>query len=137
MARDAIHYSVKQALINDGWLITHDPYPIKLGGFEMEIDLGAETVLAAERENAKIAIEIKTFSGLSKVYEFHLVVGQYVDYRIALHAKEPERVLYLAITEEIYAEVFNIPFVQLVIQSLNMKLIIVNTKEKKVSKWID
>ena len=31
MASDLIHNLVKQALINDGWQITHDPYPIKLG----------------------------------------------------------------------------------------------------------
>jgi XisH protein len=57
MARDLIHNIVKNALINDGWNITHDPYPVKIGGFDMEIDLGAENLVAAEREGEKIAIE--------------------------------------------------------------------------------
>ena len=57
MARDIIHNLVKNALINDGWNITHDPYPVKVGGFEMEVDLGAENLVAAEREGEKIAIE--------------------------------------------------------------------------------
>jgi XisH protein len=34
MARDLIHNIVKNALINDGWNITHDPYPVKIGGFD-------------------------------------------------------------------------------------------------------
>jgi XisH protein len=29
MARDLIHNIVKSALINDGWNITHDPYPVR------------------------------------------------------------------------------------------------------------
>ena len=31
MAKDKYHELVKQALENDGWLITHDPYKIMLG----------------------------------------------------------------------------------------------------------
>ena len=63
MARDLIHNIVKETLIKEGWKITHDPYPIKIGGFDMEIDLGAENMLAAERENSKNAIEEKSFVG--------------------------------------------------------------------------
>ena len=61
MARDIIHNILKNALINDGWSITHDPYPVKVGGFEMEIDLGAENLVAAEKEGEKIAIESDRF----------------------------------------------------------------------------
>jgi hypothetical protein len=32
MARDLIHQLIRQALETDGWLITQDPYPIKIGG---------------------------------------------------------------------------------------------------------
>jgi hypothetical protein len=28
MARDLFHDLVKQALINEGWTVTHDPYPL-------------------------------------------------------------------------------------------------------------
>ena len=56
----------------------------------MEVDLGAETLMAAEKDTERIAVEIKTFAGLSKVYDFHLAVGQFVDYKIALHTKDPD-----------------------------------------------
>jgi XisH protein len=136
MARDLIHNIVKNALINDGWHITHDPYPVKVGGFEMEIDLGAENLVAAEREGEKIAIEVKTFAGLSKVYDFHLAVGQFIDYRIALKTKEPERILYVGITDNVYEEVFELPFPQMVIKEINMKIIVVNPDLNTVVKWI-
>lgn len=48
MAKDLFHEAVRNALINDGWTITHDPYPIQLMDFDLDVDLGAERALAAE-----------------------------------------------------------------------------------------
>ncbi len=46
MAKDIYHGIVKEVLINDGWIITHDPYIIRLGGRDsVEADLGAEKML--------------------------------------------------------------------------------------------
>jgi len=61
MARDLFHNAVKNALIKDGWQITDDPLFLKVGGVEFYIDLGAEKLIAAERNNKKIAVEIKSF----------------------------------------------------------------------------
>lgn len=47
MVRDRFHQVVKTALTKDGWTVTHDPLQIKVGGVDMEIDLGAERLLAA------------------------------------------------------------------------------------------
>lgn len=72
MAKDRFHQVVKTALVKDGWNVTHDPLPIKVGRVEMEIDLGAEQLLAAERENQKIAVEVKSFlASASAISEFH------------------------------------------------------------------
>lgn len=136
MARDLIHQLIRQALETDGWLITQDPYPIKIGGFEMEIDLAAENLLVAERGIEKIAVEIKSFAGLSKVYDFHLAVGQFVDYRIALRAREPERILFIGITDEVWDSLFQLPFAQMVIDELKMKIVVVNPDKKEVVQWI-
>lgn len=46
----------------------------------MYIDLGAESIAAAEREGQKIAIEIKSFLGASSISEFHTALGQYFNY---------------------------------------------------------
>ena len=65
MARDLYHEVVKKALINEHWAITHDPLSFKIGNTQVQIDLGAERLIAAERGNEKIAVEIKTFSNQS------------------------------------------------------------------------
>lgn len=54
--RDTYHNVVKQALENEGWNITADPLGIHFLGVEIRIELGAERVIAAEREGEKIAI---------------------------------------------------------------------------------
>ena len=103
----------------------------------MEIDLAAENLLVAEKGLEKIAVEIKSFAGLSKVYDFHLAVGQFVDYRIALRVKEPERILFVEITDEVWDSLFQLPFAQMVIAELKMKVIVVNPDKKEIVQWIN
>jgi hypothetical protein len=102
MAKDTYHYIVKNALENDGWLITHDPYFLKAKPHKLQIDLGAERIIAAEKGSEKIAIEIKTFAKDSFIYEFYEVLGQYLTYEEFLAKQEKERILYLAVSESIY-----------------------------------
>jgi len=47
-AQDIIHDAVKNALIKDGWTITHDPYIIKYEEVTLQADLGAERVIEKE-----------------------------------------------------------------------------------------
>ena len=105
-AKDIFHQSVRKALEKDGWLITHDPLHLKIDDIEFYIDLGAERIIAAEKAESKIAVEIKSFLGTSEVKEFHLAVGQILNYRFALKNEEPDRVLYLAIDQDVYNDFF-------------------------------
>ncbi len=66
-ARDIFHDSVKHALEKDGWTVTHDPLLLEFGGVEMQVDLGAEKLLAAEKAGRKIAVEPKSFVGPSNI----------------------------------------------------------------------
>ena len=60
-AKDIYHETVKNALIKDGWTITHDPLVLRWGTTDVYVDLGAEQLLAAEKNEQKIAVEIKSF----------------------------------------------------------------------------
>ncbi len=60
-AKDIYHDVVRQALTDEGWDITADPLRIQFLGVELRIDLGAERVIAADRNGEKIAVEIKSF----------------------------------------------------------------------------
>jgi predicted RecB family endonuclease len=74
MARDLFHSVVKDALIKEGWQITHDPFPVDDGDVQMQIDLGAERLIAATKDQEKIAVEVKSFINLSAISEFHIAV---------------------------------------------------------------
>ena len=135
-ARDAFHDAVHHALEKDGWTITHDPFPIRAEFGRMYIDLGAEKVLAAEREGQKIAVEIKSFIQGSPVSEFHTALGQFINYRTILADQEPERILYLAIPADTYNSFFVLATVQAIVKENRLKIIVYNSRQEKISQWI-
>ena len=137
-ARDIFHQQVKRALSKEGWSITHDPYWIKLAGSDMNvyIDLAAERVLAAEKEGVKIAVEIKSFLGTSFLTDFHAALGQYLDYRVALKQKEPERGLFLAVPLDVYESFFRRPFVQSVLSEYAVTLLTFDPQLEEIRSWI-
>ncbi len=96
MAKDIFHEAVKVALEKDGWTITHDPYSLEALGTAININLGAEKLIGAQRGVDYIAVEIKSFIGPSLVYDFHLALGQYMNYLRALRKSDPVRKLFLA-----------------------------------------
>lgn len=68
-AKDFYHNTVRNALIKDGWKITDDPLILKIGERSKFVDLGAEKLIAAERDSQKIAVEIKSFLSPSPIKE--------------------------------------------------------------------
>ena len=97
-AKDRYHDTVKQALIKDGWTITHDAYTLTVGQKDVFVDLGAERPIAAEKGGEKIAVEVKSFVSPSDIRDLENAVGQYAFYRSLLARYEPERRLFLAAT---------------------------------------
>lgn len=135
-AKDIFHDLVKTALQKDGWTITHDPYHIDLGFVDLYIDLGAEKLIAATKDNDKIAVEIKTFIASSTITEFHSAIGQYINYRLALEENDAERLLYLAIPGEIHKRFFQNLFIQKVISRNQIPLLIYDVKKQEIARWI-
>jgi hypothetical protein len=135
-AKDLFHELVKASLIDEGWAITHDPYRIELEFTALYIDLGAERLIAAERGQEKIAIEIKSFIAPSVMSEFHVAIGQFVNYRLALEDEDPERKLYLAVPEETYDRFFHYAFIQKSIDRNQVPLVIYSTSSPRIVKWI-
>lgn len=73
------------------------------------MDLGAEQLLAAEKDIRKIAVEVKSLAGLSEMDDLEKAIGQYVVYHDVLLQVEPERDLYLAVNEETFVNLFEEP----------------------------
>jgi hypothetical protein len=136
-AKDLFHEAVKKALQKEQWIITSDPLKIEVGGTKFEIDLGAEQILAAERDNEKIAIEIKTFLSDSPVTDYHAALGQFLNYRLALELSEPDRTLYLAIPVIVHQSFFQREFAQLSVERYQIKRLIYNPIQEVIVQWIN
>ncbi|HEY9666895.1 MAG TPA: XisH family protein [Coleofasciculaceae cyanobacterium] len=135
-AKDIFHEVVKRALQKDGWQITHDPLSISVGGVNISIDLGAERLIAAEREGEKIAIEVKSFlARASAISEFHTALGQFINYRGALRRDEPDRVLYLAVPLTTYQSFFQLDFPKAMVEENQVKMIIYDAKREEIAQW--
>ena len=135
MAKDLFHDVVKTALVKDGWQITDDPLFLKVGGVDFFIDLGAEKLLAAERDGNKIAVEIKSFINTSSVADFHLAIGQFINYRVALKVADPERKLFLAVPDIAYKTFFQKEFPRMVIQQYELELFIYDIENEVIVLW--
>ena len=136
--RDTLHDAVRQAISKDGWRITEDPYVISYGERFLFVDIGAvETgFVGAEREGNRIVIEIKPFRGRSPVADLEQAVGQYVIYRLLLGRVDPERDIYLAVTDIIFDEIFSEPIGELVINELPLWLVVIDAERMKGKQWI-
>lgn len=135
-AKDVFHEVVKQALKDEGWDITADPLRIEFLGVELRIDLGGERVIAADRQDDKIAVEIKSFLRSSAITDFHEALGQYIDYREGLSHVEPDRPLFLAVPVAAYQTFFQLPFGQYMIQRYQLKLIVYHPERKEIVQWL-
>jgi hypothetical protein len=134
MARDKYHYIVRSALEKAGWTITEDPFVINVGKTDLQIDLGAERLLAAELGSERIAIEIKVFGQTSLVQAFHIAVGQYMNYRVNLEEFHPERQLFLAIPQSVFETFFATELAKRSVERLQIKLMIFDP-ETEVILW--
>ena len=61
VAKDTYHDNFVRSLQKDGWTITDDPLTIPYKGTEVLVDIGAERLLAAERDGKRIAVEVTSF----------------------------------------------------------------------------
>ncbi len=135
-ARDRYHEHVKSALRKEGWTITHDPLRLHWGLKDMYVDLGAEQLLGAEKGTRKIAVEVKSFVGVSEMDDLGKAIGQYVVYHDVLLQVEPERDLYLAVNEETFANLFEEPIGKLLLANRRVRLLVFDPLAEVIRQWI-
>lgn len=136
MAKDIFHDVVRTSLEEEGWVIVDDPMSIKVGDNQIYIDLSADKILSADRENEKIAVEIKTFISGSIVFNFHVAIGQFINYQAVLEQIEPERKLFLAIPLDIYRTFFQSVLAQSVLTRQEIPLIVYDPQREEDLQWI-
>ena len=136
MARDKYHELVKTALVKEGWVITDDPLIVEAGKRKIQVDLGAERLIAAEKEGEKIAVEIKSFIGVSTLHDFYEALGQFNFYQYALEKKMPERSLFLAVPDDTYEDFFKEDFIAQLLIRYQVKMIVYRIDEARIEQWI-
>ncbi|MEZ0612213.1 element excision factor XisH family protein [Fibrella sp. WM1] len=136
MAKDLFHEAVKTALIKDGWTITDDPLTLPFGNRKLYVDLAAEKLITAEKLNQRIAVEVKSFTGRSAMADLEKAIDQYVMYTSALARHEADRVLYLALPKEVYAELTNDQVVGILSEEMRIRLVVYNPVDQTLVRWI-
>ena len=136
-AKDIFHNIVINALQKDDWIITDDPLKLKWGLRELFVDLGAKKLIAAQKGETKIAVEIKSFIGKSPINELENALRQYILYRNILEETEKERFIYLAIRQTIYQEIFSEPIGVLSIEKNNLCLLVFDETKEEIIQWIN
>ena len=135
-AKDIYHNTVRTALEKDDWIVTNDPLIIRWGKRDLYVDLGAEKLIAAEKNSQKIAVEVKSFVGKSVIDDLEKGLGQYILYYDLLARTQPERTLYLAIHQEAYVDVFEDPIGQVLLENQRLKLLVFDEFEEVILRWI-
>jgi XisH protein len=134
-AKDIFHNAVRHALEKEQWIITDDPLFLRFGGVDMYVDLAAEQILGAEKNGEKIAVEIKSFIGVSATTEFSTALGQFLKYQLALEEREPDRVLYLAIPIDVDRSFFSLELPRRLVERYRVNLIVYEPEVEEIVRW--
>lgn len=134
-AKDLFHDSVRNALEKDGWTITADPYTLSWGKESLFVDLAAERFIAAEKENEKIAVEIKSFVGRSQTAELEKALGQFSLYYSVMKRTDAERILYLAVPDTVFGDLFEGEKGEIVMSDERLKVFCFSAESEEILKW--
>ncbi len=136
-AKDIYHETVKKALIKDGWQITAENLQLPWGGTRTFIDIIADKVFVAEKEDRKIAVEVKSFIGKSNLSELEKAVGQFIIYRFAIRREMPEYELFIAVGEKIYNKLFVHPDVIELVEIEDLRIVVFDESKEVIVRWIN
>lgn len=98
--------------------------------------LARNVCLQQKKNDEKIAVEVKSFRSASDIQDLEMAVGQYVFYRSLLLRFDPERRLFLAVPESVFANTLSEAIARPVLEDLSIALIIFDPLNEVISKWI-
>jgi XisH protein len=134
-AKDIYHEAVKKALIKDGWNILGEGYTLEYGGDNLYVDIAASKPIAAERDNQRILVEVKSFLGRSFMNDLEMAIGQYIIYRDIVETKGLNFKLYLAVTVAVYDTGFQKQLARLIVERNQVNLLIFDPDKEVLLEW--
>lgn len=110
---------------------------MKLGKeIRLYVDLGADRLIVAERRTEKIAIEIKVFGSISPITELQKSVGQYLLYRSLLKKQEPDRRIFLAMSQDAYSSLLGQAEIADYITELEVNILVFDPEAEEIIQWL-
>jgi hypothetical protein len=136
-AIDQCEPQIIRALQKQGWIITHQPYPIRIEKSRTRSHVYADLRLEnLQSQQSAIIIEIKCFpENRSLMDEIQQAVGQYIIYRNALKLNKVVMPVYLAVPQTIYESFFRKPLMQGVIEDTQLKIVVIDLDNEEVISW--
>ena len=99
------------------------------------VDLAAERFIAAEKENEKIAVEIKSFVGRSQTAELEKALGQFSLYYAVMRRTDAERKLYLAVPDTVFTDLFEGEKGEIVMSDERLKVLCFSIENEEILQW--
>ena len=136
MAKDIFHEAAKKALEKDGWTITHDSLQLLFGKRTLSVHLGAErSLIGATRGSERIGVAIKTFGGASPVADFQQILDQFMICKSILAIADPERELYIAVSEEVRDSILSEDLGLLILKEHINKVLSFSVELEEIIEW--
>lgn len=134
-AIDQCEPQVIRAFQKAGWVVTDQPYFIRVGEEEaIFADLRLEHL---QEKQPIIVVEVKCFARKSAMIdEFYHAVGQYVFYRNALQLRGLLTEIYLSVPADVYMSFFMRQTIQSVINDVKIKVVVVDIDKEEIVSWI-
>lgn len=80
-------------------------------------------------------MEVKSFIGNSPIKDLEQALGQYLLYSNILRRDYPDRVLYLAVRDDIYFTFFTEEIVQIAIEYQSIRVVVFDALKQEIVEW--
>ncbi|MEY3870085.1 MAG: hypothetical protein RLZZ338_3976 [Cyanobacteriota bacterium] len=97
--------------------------------------MGAEKLIAAQRDSEKIAVEIKSFLSPSPINDLENAWGQFFLYARVIQKREPERRLYLAVSRNTFETLFQEEAGKLLLEEPGFRIIVFDPNTEEIIQW--
>jgi len=134
--RDLYHDLVKNALRNDGWRVTYDAMPLKGRTVSEATEDWTTQLLAAEKDERKIAVAVNSFIGRSDLAALTQALEQLAGSRARLQAMESDHVLYLAVRQATYHDGFASAEGTLLLARQHIQLLVFAPRTETIVQWV-
>ena len=136
-AIDQCEEQVVRALEKAGWLVTHQPFAIRVNKSRAGYVYADLRLRQKTNNHAIVVVEVKCFdSSRTQLDEFYQAVGQYVSYRNALTINEMQIPVYLSVPSSVYMTFFQIPLITAVVDDTRINLVVIDLEKEEIMQWI-